>query len=460
MRARNVALHVLADMRAGRRTARQSLDELLARYAIIAEDRALAAELVWGVTRHRLTLEAILRLVVEAKWTRLSRALQHILLVGAYQLIWLDAVPAFAAINEAVEQGKREGGRRLGGFVNGILRGLQRRIIDRNLPEPSGHPQACVQTGPRRYCRFDAPVLPDPLEHYDAYLAAATSHPEPLVRRLIHNHGREHAQQVCWAGVQRPPLVLRPNALRTTAAALAERLRSEGCVVECVGERAVAVVEPRAAGPLLKTAAFADGLFQPQDVTAMRAVERLDPRPDHAVVDYCAGVGTKATQAAERMHDRGTVLAADVDPDKLARLESNCQRLGITCVHATPAERLPSRAAALDRLDAILVDAPCSNTGVLARRPEARYRFTPRGVETLAQTQVSLLTAAAALARPGTRLVYSTCSIDPAENEAVIQAFGQAHPQWRVERSELILPAPAAEPAQWRDGGFVALLVR
>lgn len=477
MKARDVAVAVMSDVRAGRRTAKRSLDELIGRYRIVPADVGLAGELLWGVMRHRLTLEAVLRPALDARWDRISASIQHILLVAVYQLMWLDGVPAFAAINEAVEQAKREGGNRAGGFVNAVLRAVQRQIVSREDREPTGDPRCCVRTGPDRYCRFGVPVLPDPAVEPVAWLSAATSHPEALVGRWVGAFGRERAEAICTAGMRHPPLVLRPNVTRTDAAGLAERLKAEGCEVEIVtldaggdlsqsalasgGRREVVVASGGAGhGRLAKLAAFREGLFQPQDITAMHPVWALGLEGGAVVLDLCAGYGTKATQAAEEMRACGRVIASDSDPDKLVALTENCTRLGLTCVRTAAPGELPALAASLGRLDVILIDVPCSNTGVLARRPEARYRFAPAGLASLTRMQADLLRRAAELARPETRLCYSTCSVEPEENEALVGTFCQARPDWRVFRSQLTLPQCGSSPADWRDGGFFAVLVR
>ncbi len=469
MKARDAAVTILSDARAGRRTARRSLDELLGRYRIAPADLGLAGELVWGVMRHRLTLEAVLRIPVGDRWERLSATLRHILLVAAYQLIWLDRVPAFAAVNEAVEQAKREGGRRAGGFVNAALRTLQRHIAARNEPGPAPDPRTCVPTGPDRHCRFDVRVLPDPAADPVGYLSAVTSHPRDLVRRWIEAFGRDPAEQICRAGTLRPPVVLRPNLLRTDATRLARRLEAEGCRVTIVDldlvpptavghTAAVAPHEPSPSGPVWRLASAAEGLFQPQDITAMKPVLALGIRSGMTVLDLCAGYGTKATQAAEHMGDRGLVIATDPDADKLLALSENSTRLGLGSVRCVPFADVDAAIADQARLDAIIVDVPCTNTGVLGRRPEARYRFANESLRRIAAIQESLLDRAASLARAETRLCYSTCSLEREENAAITDSVCLRHPDWHIVRSEMTLPHP--DPIRWHDGGYFAVLAR
>jgi len=460
MTARDVAIAVLADSRTARQTAKHSLDEQLGRYRIAPVDAGLAAELVWGVMRHRLTLECVLKSVIEDRWKRTSATLQNILLVAAYQMLWLDGVPEFAIINEAVEQAKREGGRPAGGFVNAVLRNVQRKIRNRFETGEPADPQLCIVTGTDRHCRFDGPILPNPQTEYAYYLSAATSHPEPLIHRWLKAYGEEATASICRANTTHPPAVLRPNALRTDATRLAERLRTDGCDVQIIEDQAVAVLQPAGIGTVLKLPAFAEGLFQPQDVTAMQPVRALDLKPGGTLIDLCAGLGTKATQAAERMNDRGIVLAGDTDAAKLYRLQDNCNRLGIQSVRTVTADEIHTAASEIERIDAILVDAPCSNSGVYARRPEARYRFHERSLQGLVGIQTELLEQAAGLARTETRICYSTCSIEPEENVRVVEAFCRRNPKWRVLTEHQALPRYSSMPADWRDGGYYAVLTR
>lgn len=456
--ARRAALRVLADLRDGRRTAREAIDALISRQPLSPADVALTTELVMGVIRHRLTLASVLGRFTRNRWPRINRMLQHILMLGGYQLIWLDGIPEFAAVHEAVEQARAEGGARTAGFVNAVLRQLQRDIEHRRLPIDDADPARAVPVDRRTCCQFRRAVLPDPEQSPTGHLAEATSHPAWLVSRWIATYGWNRARAVCQAGMHRPPIFLRPNALRTDLAGLIERLAAEAIDARPSPCGTMAVVDH--AGPAMHSAAFADGLFQPQDPTAMTPVRQMRLQRDSVVLDLCAGLGTKTTQMAEAMHDRGAVLACDADESRLDALLANCRRLGHTSVRTVRLAELERAVADLPRLDWILIDAPCSNAGVLARRPEARYRLNARAIENLSRTQLDLLDRAAHLARPETKLCYSTCSIDPAENEEVAAAFAQSHRDWRLASSALTLPEPGETSIAWRDGGYWSTWVR
>lgn len=198
---------------------------------------------------------------------------------------------------------------------------------------------------------------------------------------------------------------------------------------------------------------FREGLCQPQDATAGIALTLAPPQPGEFVLDLCAGSGTKSTQAAELMGNRGRVLATDTDAQRLDRIAENAARLGLTIIQTVAIDELDAAIAAAGKPpDLILIDAPCSNTGVLARRPEARYRATHKSITSLVEIQRELLARAVELSGLETRLIYSTCSIEVEENESQVAAFLAANPNWRLVESKFTLPGPD------RDGGYAAVL--
>lgn len=456
--ARQAALRVLADLCEGRRTARASIDELIRRQQLPDIEVGLATELVMGVLRHQLTLARVLGGCATKGWKRINQRLRHILMLGGYQLIWLDGIPEFAAVNEAVNQAKAEGGTPAGRFVNAILRQLLRDIEDRRIPSERADPSRSLPIDDTYTCQFCRPILPDPAAEPVAHLADSTSHPRWLVSRWVDAFGIEQTRQICNAGMCRPPVLLRPNPLRTDPASLLNRLRDEGFDAELAAAGDAIVVSHVAR--LTRSAAFAEGLFQPQDRTAMEVVRRMSLTPGMQVIDLCAGPGTKTTQMAEAMGNQGVVLGCDRDESKLRMVRENCERLGHSIVRTVAPSDLEAEADAMGRIDWILVDAPCSNTGVLARRPEARHRATLRSLQSLTRVQHELLDLADRLAGPQTHLCYSTCSIDPAENEELTRDFTRAHPRWRLATSYDTLPAAGPTPGEWRDGGYWAIWER
>ena len=415
-------------------------------------DAALAAELAIGVSRHRLTCEHLAARFYRGRWLGLRLPLRTILALGVYQLCWLDRVPDHAAVDQAVRQAKRRG-RGIAATVNAVLRKLAQcrgPIIDRpNAPDPRRY----LSLDARHGRLFNQSIFPDPARRPLDYLIAATSHPPWLVERWHRRFKPALCRQICQAGCRRPPLVLRPNATRIDAPTLLAKLSAAGHdATLCDDGRAVRLLGPTTAAQLPE---ITDGLCQPQDATAQAALRLTPPHPCDLLVDLCAGVGTKSTQAAEMMDDRGTVIATDLQEDKLPAIAAAARRLGLTIIQPTPIDQLNAAIAKQGKSpDLILVDAPCLNTGVLARRPEARYRTGRKALETIVKIQRDILHRARALAAPHTRIIYSTCSLEIEENEEQIQSFCATFPAWQILRQAFTLPN------QTRDGGYAAVLSR
>ncbi|MEP0842550.1 MAG: hypothetical protein HRF43_07545, partial [Phycisphaerae bacterium] len=223
--ARDLALRTLADLREGRRTARGAIDELLEPAGLPPPEIALATELVMGVVRHRLTLAKVLGAYAVHGWQRVNRQIQHILMLGAYQLIWLDGIPPFAAVHEAVNQARAVGGERAARFVNALLRQLLRDVEHPRLAESQSDPRRAIPVGDGQCCQLHRPVFTDPAVNPVAWLAEISSHPTWLVGRWLHHFGRPAAETICRYGMSRPVTFLRPNHLRTDAVSLAARLK-------------------------------------------------------------------------------------------------------------------------------------------------------------------------------------------------------------------------------------------
>ncbi len=454
--ARDVALEALGRLEADSRFLRDVLHELFSRHGLPARDRALATQLANGAVRHRRTLRLLIG-YVRGRGRRASSIqpdLLAILEVGAFQLLFLDRVPDYAAVNEAADAARRtvrgrNAGRRVAGFVNGVLRAIGRLIVGH---DPDGRPGPAAVPHPEGGAvRLAESVLPDPAPDRAAFLGAAYSYPDWLVARWIRHFG-DAAEDVCRWGDRWPRTIARVNPLRCfDPDGLLDRLRNTVPDLRAGPRRRtldVSDVPPSVVAELLEGA-----LVTVQDPSAMAAVELLAPEPHERVLDLCASPGTKTTQIAEATGDRGTVVACDRSEEKLGPLRRVVAERGLRSVRVCPVESLAA-AAPDGGFDAALVDSPCSNTGVLARRVEARWRLRPGDLEELAAVQGELLDRAADRVRPGGRLVYSTCSLEPEENDEVVQALLAGRDGWALERREQMLPGPD------HDGAFAALLRR
>jgi 16S rRNA (cytosine967-C5)-methyltransferase len=456
--AREAAFAVLSEYKNGGRFVAALLEPFFTSDALSSPDeRRLAVELTNGVVRREATLDAILRPHVQRPRHRIEGELWTLLQLGAYQLVFLDAMPAYAAVNETVALAKSIGRERWTGFLNGVLRNVERTLTDQF--ETTLH-AAGVPVAEGRVRRLSHAVFPEPSVDPAGYFAEAFSFPRWLANRWQERFGFE---ELCRLGFwfDRPaPLSLRVNLLKTSRSELIRLLNERGVAATSGGLPESIRLPGTARVDALP--GFADGLFSVQDESAMQAVERLAPRPGETILDLCAAPGSKTTHIAERMRNQGTIIATDIRPERLARVADNCRRLGILIVQpilvresesGSQAKATTSDPAA-GPFDAILADVPCSNTGVLGKRPEARWRLTPSEIAELAARQLQLIESACRRLRPGGRLVYSTCSIEPEENEQIVRGLLRQEPALTlVEEWHQI-------PGRPSDGGYQALLVR
>ena len=450
--ARAAALEALRRAERGDAFLQDHLHAVLARADLDARDRALATQLAAGTVRHRRTLRLLVSHLRGEKGRAgaIQPALLRLLEVGAFQLLLLDRVPAYAAINEAVEAARRTvrpgRGRKVAGFVNALLRNLQRLVVGhdpdgRPAPDAVPHPDGGV-------VRLAEPVLPDPADGRPGFLGAAYSYPDWLVARWLDACGEE-AEAVCRWQNRRPHVFARVNPMRHTAEEMLAALRAEVPGVALGPRPGVLDVSAVPVDRLERLAAAGD--LTVQDPSAMAAVEALAPQPGEAVLDLCAAPGTKTTQIVEAMGDRGLLVACDKREAKLEPLRRTVEARGLRSVTVCLADEVAGHVPE-GGFDAVLVDTPCSNTGVLARRVEARWRLRPGDVPDLAALQRRLLERATGLVRPGGRLVYSTCSLLPEENDGLLASFLEGRGEWQLAERDLVLPGPD------RDGAFRALL--
>ena len=447
--ARDIAVLALRD-RAGNVTAR--LETLLGQSPLPAPDRALARELALGTARRRKTLEVVLRSFLQQPGRRLPGALNEILLVALYQILFLDRVPDFAAVNEAVEQAARHHHKRQSGLVNGVLRTVTRNVSEA-VDGPVERSPEVIPISPGRFRTSQRGVFPDPVEDAATYLSAAHSLPTALAKRWVDRHGLDKAVKLGFHANARPPLVLRVNTLKANVESVLASLAGEGVGARRHANAASVVLDEYV--NVEELGAFRDGLVQPQDATATAVGLRTAPRPGQAVLDFCAAPGTKTTHLAELMEDRGSIVAADVNDAKLAKVRVNCERLGITIVSTLLADQAGSLEP--QSFDVVLADVPCTGTGVLARRAEARWRFDEQRLGAIVQDQRWIAKAAAYFAGPGGTFVYSTCSIEPEECRQVAQWLAREQSDLTLVDEKLTLPGGADEPAQWHDGGYCAV---
>jgi 16S rRNA (cytosine967-C5)-methyltransferase len=460
--ARSLALHVLLTDRPGGEFAGERLDEALHDTPLPPADRRFATQLVYGTIRRRGTLDALIRAHINRPKARVARGVWELLRLGTYQLALLTHVPPHAAINETVELTKRGPHARAAGFVNGVLRNIARSLTDERVPSPAADG---LPLSGGEYRKLARPLLPDPMRNPGDYLADGLSLQRWLVERWLARFGFDETLRLGFWFADAAPLWLRVNPLRTNRDDLRKTLAGAGFESE-LGEhpQALRLVEY---APVRSLPGYAEGWLTVQDESAMRAASALAPLPGWNVLDLCAAPGGKTTHLAELMENRGRIVACDVDERRLATVGELAKRLGISIVEPhllTDKEAIgrseprPSGSggasrsltvASLTEFDAALVDVPCSNTGVLGRRPEVRWRLKPGDLSELVPLQTRLLQQACALVRPGGVVVYSTCSIEPEENGGVVRSVLRDLPGWTLDAEQEHRPGLPADGGYW-----------
>ena len=418
---------MLLQREAGKDYVENLLEGALAGARLSGADRGLAQELVYGAVRWQSPLDW---LIAQKTGGREQRAgLQVLLRLGLYQMFWLSRIPDHAAVHETVELAKRSGLSGQAGFVNAVLRGYVR---EREATEKA---------------------LQD-LKQQDVPLGY--SHPQWLCERWEKNYGRENLLRLLEWNNTPPATFARLNTLRATADELREQWAQEKVEARAVpldwtGD--AAVFELQSFPSLAEMRSFNKGLFYVQDPSTLLAVAALDPQPGETILDLCAAPGGKAGYIAERMKNQGRVIAHDIAPDRTRLIKENITRLGATCVSPALPSMLASQLST--PADRILIDAPCSNTGVMRRRVDLRWRIRETELARLRHTQLQLLRDAWPWLKPGGTLVYSTCSLEPEENGAVVQEFLQEHPSMQLQQERALTPW-----IEGVDGAYVARFVK
>lgn len=403
---------------------KQAMEDIL---SSCPEDRALLGELVSGSVRWLRLLTFIIdqRLDRPAK---IPANVKSTMIIAAYQIIFLERIPAFAAVNEAVRNVRNIGVPWTAGIVNAVLRQIARDMERLNRDSLISR---AVEN------------IVDPCEK----LAVTTSHPSWMVKRWVASCGIEAAGQRCRADNTLPSLVLRVNRLRISRRHALEMLLASGINAACSETAPDGILLPGFRGNPAGIPGFDKGLFQIQSESAQIISLLLQCEPNHRILDSCAGVGGKATHLAEITKDRARVDAWDTNSEKLRLLEENAARLGLQsiCILSTRSfKKIKTSAAPV--YDRILVDAPCSGLGIIRRHPDIKWNREPEDIVRLARTQKEILQDVAPLLKPGGSMVFAVCTTEPEETAGVIKKFMADQPSWSI--------VPVAHVLTWLDRIF------
>lgn len=367
----------------------------LSRPDLTRTDRAFATEIVYGTLSRKRALDHVLAQFSSIPVRKMSPQVHVLLLMGAFQLLYLDRVPASAACNTAVDLAKVHCGKSAG-FVNAVLRAIVRK-------------QADIQ-------------WPDPQADWVTAMAVRHSYPDWMVAAWLQAFGAEKTEQLLTAGNAHPPLTIRANRLKNSPEELLALLTEHGVQARpgTVSPDALILTAPDG---LTRLPAFVEGRFTIQDESAMLVAAVVDPQPGERILDTCAAPGGKTTHLAERMDNRGEIVAWDLHQNKLGLIHESADRLGIAIIRTEQRDATQPDSVSEDMFDRVLVDAPCTGTGIIRRKPDIKWNRTPGDVAALVEIQTRILYNAGRYVKPGGVLVYSTCSLERAENEDVCSRF-------------------------------------
>jgi 16S rRNA (cytosine967-C5)-methyltransferase len=426
---RALAVEALLKVEARKAYADILLDRALRNHSLLSQDRRLLTQLVYGALRWRGKLDWILEKIVHRPLAGMDPYLRNLLRLTVYQILFLDKVPDYAAVNESVELAKRYGGASAGGLVNAVARRLLREK--------------------------ERLTAPDSGADLVARLSVSWSHPEWLVRQWLAYFGPVDTEALLRANNGEAPVVVRANRLKIDRESLIENLCTAG-IDATPGPHSPQAVVLRSASAIDQLPGFKEGLFMVQGEASQLIGLLMDPQPGERILDACAAPGGKTTHLAELMDDRGEIVASDISRRGIEKVRQNIRRLGLGSVRPIQADMIfeltGERALSYDR---ILADLPCSGLGTLRSHPEAKWHRERKDIERLSALQRKLLDRLSTYLKPGGDLVYSTCTLMPQENEDVVEDFLERHEEFVLQNAAEFLPESARPMV--RGNYFLAL---
>ena len=444
--ARQLTLLILRDIERRDSYTDVALDRHLKTVDFPRQERGLVTELVYGIVRRQRTLDRLIEQFSQKSLTQQPPDLRRILQIGLYQLRYLDHIPPSAAVHTSVELAKQNGLRGLAGVINGILRNYLR--------------QGAAGQDPLK--------LPDdPV----ARIGIAQSLPDWIVSLFLAQWGETVTEQLAAYFNQTPTLDIRINPLKTTRDEVETMLNQAQVVTQRLPYFPQALRLLEIPLPIPQLPGFEQGYWTVQDASAQLVGHLLDPQPGEVIIDACAAPGGKTTHLAELMQDQGQIYACDRTVSRLRKVRQSQARLQLQSIQTWEGDSrcFPLGEVVGQLADRVLVDVPCSGLGTLHRNPDLRWRQTPEKIAGLIQQQQDLLTQTATWVKPQGYLVYATCTLNPAENQAVITQFLAQNPQWQIEVPDFPLGGQAWSPSGWlqilpqeqaMDGFFMVKLRR
>jgi len=376
-------------------------------------DRAFITELVYGILKWKLTIDFIISSFSKIKPKKISPWILNILRIGVYQIIFTDKIPVSAACNESVKLAKRYGHAASSKYVNGVLRNIARN------------------KGNIKY--------PDKKDDLSKFLSVNYSHPVWMVDEWLKRYGEIFTEELLKSNNQTPHFIIRTNTLKISKTDLKKRLEEEGFEVDYGQyiEEALIIKNPKS---LHEIDAFKKGYFQVQDESSMLVASILNPEPDDFVLDVCSAPGGKATHLAQLMDNRGKIIARDIHEHKIQLINQAAKRLGIDIIKTEIFDAVTFDEKLEEKADKVLVDAPCTGLGIIRRKPDIKWTRKKEDKNEIIKLQKKILSTSSKYVRKGGIIIYSTCTIEPEENEYIIEEFLKNNQDFSLEDAWVNLP--------------------
>ncbi|NLV20519.1 MAG: 16S rRNA (cytosine(967)-C(5))-methyltransferase RsmB [Syntrophomonadaceae bacterium] len=428
--AREMAVNLVYNIMENGAYANLSLENALRSSELSSGDKNLVTEIVNGSIRMIKHLDWVLNLFLRKSIAEMNPWARSILRIAAYQILFMERIPDYAGVSSAVAIARKKVNPTMAGVCNAVLRNISRNKDKLSYP---------------------------PLNSL-AHLSVFYSQPEWLVKLWLERYGADQTEKILAYMNQKPLLTLRVNTLRTNREDLCRKLQGEGVVIKPGPSHPDSIRVESMPASINALNSYQAGLFYIQNEAAMLAADIINPQAGEQILDLCSGVGGKATHFAEKMKNQGRVKAVELYPHKISLLHNNCQRLGINIIDAEQYDILTMDEKKL--WPKVFLDAPCSGLGVLNRRADARWRKNPQEIEALTQLQSALLTKAGKMTAPGGILVYSTCTVNPVENENIITSFLDHNPEFSLAPfPDLLSSFPLdEEDREMADRGWLTII--
>ena len=379
-------------------------------------ERAFITRVVNGTLERMIEIDAVINQFSKVKVNKMKPVIRTILRFSVYQLKYMDSIPDSAVCNEAVKLAAKKGFHNLKGFVNGVLRNISRNLDQITYPDPSD-PVSC--------------------------LSVRESLPEWLVSQWLETYDFDTVQKMGEAFLKAEPLSVRFDPQRITKEALMDMLEKEGVTVREIPDTPCGLYLS-GFDHLAALSSFRQGYYQVQDVSSMQAALWADPKPGDEIIDVCAAPGGKSLHLAEKMRGTGCIEARDLTPDKTALIEENIQRYEAGNVVVRQWDATVRKDDSVETADLVIADLPCSGLGVLRKKSDIKYRMSEEQQAELAALQRKILDTVYCYVKHGGALIYSTCTINPQENEENVRWFLERHRDFLLEDMKQIFPEYAA----------------